>query len=77
MPPAPQHEPGACADVRDMVCAQALAVVARALQQLAPGASLDVLLNAEDVRRDIISWASAAGHLVREASGGLRVQRTL
>ena len=72
---APQHEPSACADVRDMVCAQALAVVVRALQRLAPGDTLSVLLNAEDVRRDVVSWASAAGHDAREASGGLYVER--
>lgn len=49
-------------DVSDMLCAQALAVVAQALQRAAPGASLDVALNAEDVQRDLLIWARDQGH---------------
>ena len=44
-------------DLRDMVCAQALAQVARAVEALPRGASLRVVYNAEDVRRDLVAWA--------------------
>ncbi|MBI4598027.1 MAG: hypothetical protein HY737_06480 [Candidatus Omnitrophica bacterium] len=51
-------------DVRDMLCAQALAVVARAAQPLHAGHTLKILANAEDVRHDLIVWAGARGYLV-------------
>ena len=44
-------------DVRDMVCAQALAQVARAVSSLSRGASLRVVYNTDDVRRDLVVWA--------------------
>ena len=53
-------------DVRDMVCAQALAVLAHAMGGLAAGQSLDLLYNAEDVKRDVLAWARDRGHRVNE-----------
>ncbi len=47
---------GATVDVRDMLCAQALAVVAKAARRLAVGQSLTILYNAEDVARDLAAW---------------------
>ncbi len=44
-------------NVRDMTCAQALAVVAKAAEKLTPGEALDVQFNTEDVRSDLIVWA--------------------
>ena len=41
-------------DVRDMLCAQALAVVAK---WAAPGRVLDITTNAEDVRQDLAAWS--------------------
>ena len=58
----------ALADVRDMTCAQALAVVAKALARVADGQTLDVRYNADDVRRDVLAWARDAGHRIRERS---------
>ncbi len=49
-------------DVRDMLCAQALALVAKALNRQAAGTSLAVRYNADDVRRDLLTW-SAQRHL--------------
>ena len=49
-------------DVRDMLCAQALAVVARAMKPLRAGDALEVLYNAQDVKRDLLVWAKARGH---------------
>lgn len=51
-----------------MLCAQALAVVARAVERLAAGASAAVLFNAEDVQRDLILWARERRHRVDIAS---------
>lgn len=62
-------------DVRDMLCAQALAVVARAVAQLAPGASLTILVGAEDVRRDLRVWANERGHAVDAQPHGLTLTR--
>ena len=53
-------------DVQDMVCAQALAVVAAAMARVQPGDLLDVRCNADDVHRDLIAWARHAGHALRE-----------
>lgn len=53
-------------DVRDMLCAQALAVVAQAMQRLRDDLALDVRYNADDVRHDLIVWARARGHHVQE-----------
>ena len=51
-------------DVRDMLCAQALAQIARAVSALDVGKRVRVRFNAEDVERDIISWVVARGHKV-------------
>jgi len=59
---------GGAVDVRDMLCAQALAVVARAVERLAPGASVDILLNASDVRQDLLVWARAHRHRAQDIS---------
>ena len=56
--------PTATIDVRDMLCAQALAVVAKAIEALPSGGLLAVQLNAEDVRRDVLAWALDRGHQV-------------
>ena len=49
-------------DVRDMQCAQALATAAQAMQPLTRGAILELICNAEDVRRDLVAWAAHMGH---------------
>ena len=54
------------ADVRDMLCAQALAVVARAAARLAAGETLRVRYNAADVRRDLVLWAQERGYALAE-----------
>ena len=63
-------------DVRDMLCAQALAVVARAVEPLSHGEIVSILYNAEDVRHDLIVWAQDRGHAIHavEASS-LRLER--
>lgn len=43
-------------DVRDMVCAQALAEVDRAVHRLMIGAALEILCNTPDVVRDLRVW---------------------
>jgi TusA-related sulfurtransferase len=53
-------------DVRDMLCAQALAAVAAALARLAPGACLDVRYSQDDVKQDLLAWARAQGLRVQE-----------
>ena len=63
-------------DVRDMVCAQALALVARAMRRLRVGVRLRVLYNAEDVKRDVLVWAKDGGHLAAdEAPSVLQIAR--
>ncbi len=54
----------ASVDVRDMLCAQALARIAKALSALDVGQRVRVRFNAEDVERDIVSWVAARGHKV-------------
>ena len=49
-------------DVRDMQCAQALATAAQAMQGLARGAILELICNAEDVRRDLVAWVTHVRH---------------
>ena len=61
----------ASVDVRDMTCAQALAVVAKAAAQLTDGKALEVRYNADDVKRDVLAWARERGHRVQETSPGL------
>lgn len=43
-------------DVRDMLCAQALALVAKAVDSLPQGGILDVIYNTEDVYHDLRVW---------------------
>jgi hypothetical protein len=57
-------------DVRDMLCAQALAVVAQAAGRAADG-PLAVRYNAADVRRDLLTWAEQTGRLAEEPESGL------
>ena len=57
-------------DVRDMLCAQALAVVGGALKRLAPGEPVDIQYNAADVREDLVRWAADRGHAAVEAGPG-------
>ena len=60
----------ASCDVRDMLCAQALAVVSQAIERLPRGQELMVLYNAEDVKRDLLVWAGERGYGVREVNEG-------
>ncbi|MBI4004149.1 MAG: M67 family metallopeptidase [Candidatus Omnitrophica bacterium] len=62
--------PAVTVDVRDMTCAQALAVVAKAVAGLANGSTLDVSYNADDVKQDVLAWARERGHRVQGASPG-------
>ena len=55
-------------DVRDMLCAQALALVAQAVAKLHSGEALTVRYNTEDVRRDLLVWAREQGCGVRPVS---------
>ena len=66
----------AMVDARDMTCAQALAVIAKAAAQLTDGQALAVRYNTDDVKRDVLAWARERGHRVQDASPGLlTVQR--
>lgn len=63
-------------DVRDMLCAQALAQIARALGALEVGQRVRVRFNAEDVERDIVSWVTARGHIMEgEGTEALWIER--
>ena len=66
----------AAVDVRDMVCAQALAVVAKAVKSLPPGGIAYIRYSTPDVQQDLVSWAQQVGHVIEEAeSGRLRLIR--
>ena len=54
-------------DVRDMLCAQALAQADQAIQRLPSGAILELVCNGEDVRDDLLAWAKQTGHSVLHA----------
>ena len=56
----------ATVDVRDMLCAQALAVVAQALDRAPVDEGVSVSYNAEDVHRDLLAWAAEQGCLIHE-----------
>ncbi len=60
-------QPSTTVDVRDMLCAQALAVVDEAVKRLGPGGCLTVRFNTPDVRQDLIVWARDRGLGLREA----------
>ena len=55
-------------NVRDMTCAQALTLVAKAAVKLPPGEALDVQFSTEDVRSDLITWALTKGFGVQDAA---------
>ena len=68
---------GWAVDVRDMLCAQALTVVAQAAARLQPGQALEVIYDAEDVKRDLLVWAKDRGHPVEEpAQATLRIAQS-
>ena len=54
-------------DVRDLLCAQALAIVARAVKHIRLGGTLQILYNTEDVKRDLLTWAADQHHRMAEA----------
>ena len=62
-------------DVRDMLCAQALAVVAQAMGPLPAGARVAVRYSTEDVRRDLVVWAAGRHYGVREADESLELEK--
>ena len=53
-------------DVREMLCAQALALVAQALGRVEIGSLLGVRYGSDDVRQDLVVWARDRGHGVLE-----------
>ena len=55
-------------DVRDMLCAQALAVVSDAVKRRMPGEPVNVEMNSDDVRQDMVLWARRLGHRVEPLS---------
>jgi len=57
-------------DVRDMLCAQALAVVAQQLARLTAGGRVAIQYNTDDVKHDLIAWANDQGHRVDAATPG-------
>ena len=58
----------AIVDVRDMTCAQALALVGQAVARLGIGQALEILYNADDVKQDVLAWARTLGHRIIERS---------
>ena len=64
-------QPAGMVDVRDMVCAQALARVAKAFSRLPADRTLAVAYNAEDVKRDVQVWAAERGVTVEETASGI------
>jgi proteasome lid subunit RPN8/RPN11/TusA-related sulfurtransferase len=69
-------EPTTVTDVRDMTCAQALAVVAKAVAGLTDGGTLRVRYNASDVKQDLLVWAREGGHRIEdEPPDLLRLER--
>ncbi len=53
-------------DVRDMLCTQALAMAAQAMERLNAGEALQILYNAADVKHDLLIWASDRGYEAQE-----------
>ena len=63
-------------DVREMLCAQALAIVAQAAARLQSGQALDILYDAQDVKQDLRMWAKERSFQVDEpATDRLRLSR--
>ncbi len=57
-------------DVREMLCAQALAVVAQRLGSLQAGQTAVVRYSTDDVQRDLLTWARDRGYGVDVAAPG-------
>lgn len=53
-------------DVRDMLCSQALAVLAKAMATLPASSNVDVIYSADDVRHDLQVWAESRGYHLSE-----------
>jgi len=53
-------------DVRDMACAQALALVAQAMRRLPASQALEVRYTTEDVKRDLLAWANDRGYPISD-----------
>ena len=51
-------------DVQNLLCAQALMVVMKAVKALTPGGTLEITFNSADVQRDLTTWATELGHAV-------------
>ena len=63
-------------DVSDMLCAQALVVVAKALAPLPNGAGVTVRYTTDDVKRDLMAWATERAYTTREVDGTtLRIEK--
>ena len=62
----PTRGVGGGVDVSDMLCAQALALVAQALSRVTPGEALAVRYTTQDVKQDLLIWADRLGHRVSE-----------
>ena len=54
-------------DVRDLLCAQALMVVMKGIKEVEPGGTLEIAFNSDDVKRDLMTWATELGHTVVSA----------
>ena len=61
-------------DVREMLCAQALALVAQALAACPPGTPVRAVYSTDDVRRDLAAWAAERGYELREAGGAVEIE---
>lgn len=57
-------------DVREMLCAQALAVVAQRLGSLQAGQTAAVRYSTDDVQRDLLTWARDRGYSADVAAPG-------
>ncbi len=59
-------------DVRDMLCAQALAQAGLAMKRVQVDGAIDVFCNSADVEHDLRIWANELGHVLLQsrANGG-------
>ena len=63
-------------DVREMLCAQALALVAQAATRLKLGDALEIWYNTPDVKHDLLAWATDQGYSVQaQGHSSLRLTR--
>ena len=51
-------------DVRNLLCAQALMAVMKGVKAIESGGTLEVTFNSDDVKRDLVTWATELGHHV-------------